>query len=137
MDILEKIKKVEALIERAGTEGERQSAILAKERLSKINQSEEREYNISTQDMWHKKLFTAICHKHNLKPYRYYRQKYTTVMVRISRSFLDEVVWPEYLRFAKILEELVDEITADVISKIFKDESEIVVAGEIEENKNG
>ncbi len=44
MDILEKIKKVEALIERAGSDGERQSAILAKERLEKLKAKEEIEY---------------------------------------------------------------------------------------------
>lgn len=135
MEISEKIKKIEALIKRAGTEGERQAAIFAKERLEKIKHFEEIEYSISTQDMWHKKLFIAICHKYNLKPYRYYRQKHTTAMVRVSKSFIDEVVWPEYLKFAKILEELVDEITAEVISKIHKDESETIINGEIESTK--
>jgi len=64
MDLLEKIRKVEALIERAGTEGEKQSAIQAKERLLKSKRDEELEYTIHIQDMWHKKLFLAICHKH-------------------------------------------------------------------------
>lgn len=137
MNIFEKIMKVEALIERAGTEGEKQSAIFAKERLEKLKAREEIEYSISTQDMWHKKLFMAICHKHNLMPYRYYRQKHTTVMVRISRQFIDEVVWPEYLKYAKILEELVDDVAAEVISKIHKEEVEIVISGEIDGNKNG
>ena len=136
MDILEKIRKVEALIERAGSEGERQSAIFAKERLEKSQARAEKEYSISTQDLWHKKLFVAICHKYNLKPDRYYRQKHTTVMVRISKRFLDKTVWPEYLKYAKILEELVDEITTEVILKIHKDEAEIVISGEITENQH-
>jgi len=132
MNIVERMKKVEALIERAGTDGERQSAILAKERLLKHESEEEIEYTIHTHDMWHKKLFNALCHKHNLKPYRYYRQKYTTVMVRISKTYLDETLWPEYLQFSKLLQELVDEITIEVISKIHKNEEEIVIQGEIE-----
>jgi len=132
MDIFEKIKKIEALIERGATEGERQAAVFAKERLEKVATVEELEYTISTRGMWHKKLFMAICHKHNLKPYRYHRQKYTTVMVRVSKQYLDEIVWPEYLKFAEILESLVDEVTTDVISKIHQDESEVVINGEIE-----
>ena len=132
MDILEKIRKIGALIERAGTEGERQSAILAKERLLKQRVETAIEYTITTQDMWHKQLFTAICHKHGLKPFRYYRQKYTTVMVNASKPFVDEILWPEYLKYAKVLEELVDEITIQVISKIHKTEDEIVISGEIE-----
>lgn len=133
MNLQEKIKKVEALIERAGSEGERESAILAKKRLEQYKVKEEIEYSISTPDMWHKKLFMAICHKHNLKPYRYYRQKYTTAMVKVSKQFVDEVVWPEYLKYAKILEELVDDVTAELISKIHKEEEEIIITGEIEE----
>ena len=136
MDLLEKIKKVEALIERAGSEGERQSAIKAKERLEKSKTKVEIEYTIRTQDMWHKRLFMAICHKHNLKPYRYFRQKYTTIMVKISKEFLDEVIWPEYLKYVKILEELVEEVATNVISKIHKDEEEIVIMGEIEGGNN-
>ena len=104
MDILDKIRKVEALIERAGTEGERQSAIQAKERLLKSKEEEEIEYTITMEDAWQKKLFVAICRKYNLKTYRYHRQKYTTTMVRVSKSFIDKVVWPEYLKFADILE---------------------------------
>ena len=132
MDISEKMKKVEALIARAGTEGERQSAIFAKERLQKSVAEIVVEYTIRMNDVWHKRLFTAICHKYALNPYRYYRQKYTTVMVKISKEFLDVVVWPEYLKYAKILEELVDEIASEVIKKIHKEENEIVISGEIE-----
>lgn len=134
--ILEKIQKVEALIERAGTEGERQAAIQAKERLEKLTSVAEIEYTIRTNDLWHKKLFAAICHKYKLNTYRYHRQKYTTVMVRISKELLDEIVWPEYLKYSDILEELVDEITAEVISKIHKDETEIVIQGDIEYHTN-
>ena|SRR3990172_6257816 len=131
MDILELINKVEALIEHAGTDGERQSAILAKERLLKHKSKEETEYTIHTPDGWHKKLFNALCHKHNLEPYRYHRQKYTTVMVRVSKNYLDETLWPEYLKLSDILQKLVDDITLEVISKIHKNEEEIVIQGKI------
>ena len=136
MDILEKIQKVEALIERAATEGERQSAIRAKERLLKTKEDEEIEYTITMGDMWQKKLFVALCRKYNLKTYRYHRQKYTTTMVRVSKPFIDNVVWPEYLKFSELLEKLVDEVTAGIISKIHKDEEEIVISGEIEQGRD-
>src|SRR3989344_7559332 len=135
MNIVERMNKIEALIERAGTGGERQSAILAKERLLKHKSEEEIEYTIHTNDMWHKKLFNAVCHNHNREPYRYYRQKYTTVMVRINKTYLDETLWPEYLKFSELLQELVDDITLEVISKIHKNEDELVIQGEIEVKK--
>ena len=132
MDLLEKIRKIEALIERGATEGERQAAVLARQRIEERKQTEEIEYTISTSDRWHKKLFNAVCYKYNLKPYRYHRQKYTTVMVKVSRQFMNEVIWPEYSRFSDVLEELVNEVTTGVITKIHTDESEVVIAGEIE-----
>ena len=136
MDILEKIQKVEALIERAATDGERQSAIQAKERLLKTKEDTEIEYTITMGDMWQKKLFVALCRKYNLKTYRYHRQKYTTTMVRVSKPFIDNVVWPEYLKFSEILEKLVDDVTAGIISKIHKDEEEIIISGEIGEGRD-
>lgn len=132
MDIFEKIRKIEALIERPGSEGELQAALLAKERLEGIGQTKAIEYTVSMRNMWHKKLFTAICRKHKLDVYRYHKQKYTTAMVKVSKQFMDEVLWPEYEKFSVVLEELVEEVTSDVISKIHNDGSEIVIEGELE-----
>lgn len=50
------IRKIEALIEKGATEGERQAANLAKERLEKIRQSEEIEYTIRLPGVWHERL---------------------------------------------------------------------------------
>ena len=52
-------------------------------------------------------------------------------MVMISKTYLDETLWPEYLKFSKILQELVDDITLEVISKIHKNKDEIIIQGEI------
>ena len=93
------------------------------------------EYTIRTPDMWHKKLFLALCRKHSLKPYRYSMQKYTTVMVRVSKDFLDNVVWVEYIEHSKILESLVDEVTLNIISKIYQDKEETIIQREIGFNK--
>lgn len=87
-DLLERIKKIESLILGAKTEGEKQAAISAKERILKKYPELEihknpKEYALYTQDNWHKKLLLAICRKYGVKPYRYYRQKYTTVMVQL------------------------------------------------------
>jgi len=129
--ILEKIQKIEALIEGAKSEGERLAAIGAKERLTRKKEDEEIEYRIHTPDLWRKKLFMALCRKHGLKPYRYYRQKYTTVMVRVSKSFLDEVLWKEYEKLSEKLKVLIDDVTGQIISKIHHDEDEVVIAGEL------
>lgn len=41
-----------------------------------------------------RRLFLALLHRYDIKPYRYYRQRYTTVMAKISRGFVDETLWP-------------------------------------------
>ncbi|MEA3514414.1 MAG: hypothetical protein U9R34_02985 [Nanoarchaeota archaeon] len=134
--ILKKIKKIERLIEGANSDGEKNAAINAKKRLEGKRYKKEAEdlieYRISTEDLWHKKLFVALCRKHNYKPYRYYRQKYTTVMIRISKHYLDNVLWKEYLEYSKQLTSLVEDITNEIISKIHKHEEETVIMGEIE-----
>ena len=135
-DLLERIKKIESLILGAKTEGEKQAAISAKERILKKYPELEihknpKEYALYTQDNWHKKLLLAICRKYGVKPYRYYRQKYTTVMVRINEDFLNKVLWKEYLEYSELLGKLVEEITDDLISKIHKHEEEDIIQGNL------
>lgn len=136
-DLLERIKKIEALIFGAQTDGEKQAAISAKERILKKYPELEihknpKEYALYTQDNWHKKLLLALCHKYGVKPYRYYRQKYTTVMVRINEDFLNKVLWQEYQEYSAHLEKLVEEITDELISKIHKYEEEDLIQGNLE-----
>ena len=37
-------------------------------------------------------------HHNPLNPYRRSRRGHTTVMVRLQRKFLNEILWPEYLQ---------------------------------------
>ena len=136
-DLLERIKKIEALINGATTAGEQTAAISAKDRLLKKNPTLEidkdvYEYKLFASDSWHKKLLLAICRKYGVLPYRYKRQKYTTVMVNINGTFLNDVLWPEYLEYSNHLEKLVEEVTDGLINKIHKHEEESVVSGRLE-----
>ena len=133
MDIADKIRKIEALIAGAKSDGERQAAEFAKQRLQEKIVAQPLEYTVRMQSSWKKKLFVAICNKHGLRTYRYVRQKYTTVMVRVSKPFMDSVLWPEYNKYATILDKLTEEILMDLISKIHlvKEEDETVIAGEL------
>lgn len=133
----DKLAKIEALIQRATSEGEREAAKLAKERvLNTMFQDvihQPTEYRVSLASPWEKRLFVAICNKHGYKTYRYQRQKYTTARLKISKNMMETVLWPEYQHFAKLLREVVEEITLDLINKIHKvDEEEILIAGEID-----
>jgi hypothetical protein len=137
MSILDKLAKIEALIQRASSDGEREAALCAKERvLASLHERQAQaptEYKVSFDSPWKKRLFVALCRKHGLSTFRYYRQKYTTTNLRIRKNLMDEMLWPEFTRYATILEELVEDILQDLINKIHggKDE-ETVIVGEIE-----
>ncbi len=132
MDIADKIRKIEALIAGAKTEGERQAAEFAKQRLQEKMTAQPLEYTVRLHSRWEKKLFVAICSKHGLRTYRYIRQKYTTAMVRVAKPFMDLVLWPEYNKYASILHRLIEEISTDLISKIhLVEEDETIIVGEL------
>ncbi|MDE3055729.1 MAG: hypothetical protein KGI80_03440 [Verrucomicrobiota bacterium] len=133
MDLADKIRKIEALIAGAKSDGERQAAEFARRRLQDKIEAKPIEYTITSTSHWRKKLFIAICNKHGLRTYRYKRQKYTTTMVLVSRPFMDQVLWPEFDRCAKTFDQLASEIMNDLISKIHlvKDEDETIIAGEL------
>lgn len=136
-DILDKIKKIEALIMGATSPGEKKAAMSAKDRILKKYpniqiHANAQEYSLYTPDSWHKKLLIAICRKYGVRPYRYKRQKYTTVMVNINPEFLNEVLWKEFLEYSKHLEELVTEVTDNLIKKIHDNtEGEDIVHGKL------
>lgn len=131
-DLLEKIKKIERLISGAMTDGERIAAIAAKERVLKKFEDvtpliHTKEYALHTPGAWNKKLLLALCHKHGVRPYRYKRQKHTTVMVNMNEKYLNEVLWPEYLEYSGILSKFLEEVTDDLIAKIHKHVDEDLV----------
>lgn len=85
------------------------------------------EYRLYTPDTWHKKLLLAICRKYGLQPYRYHRQKYTTVMVKVEEDFLNNIIWKEYEKYSIHLEKLIDDITGDLINKIHTHSDEDII----------
>lgn len=135
--LAKKIRKIEALIAGAKSEGERQAAELAKLRLKSKIPEQPIEYAVSLGSAWEKRLFVALCCKHNLQTYRYPRQKYTTARVRVTKSFIDQILWPEYKRYGALFEELANGIIQDLISKIHQvsENDEVVIAGELPNTK--
>jgi hypothetical protein len=120
-DLLDKLSKIERLYAGAATPGEKEAAADAMERIkrrlgetAKIERPIE--YKFTLTDGWSKKLFTALLRRSALRPYRYARQRRTTVMVRVPRSFVDETLWPEFLELSKVLQTYLDEVTERVIS---------------------
>ena len=135
--LIERLLRIEALHAGATTRGERIAAAKAMqrilERLREIqDQDQPIEYRFSMPDPWARKLFLALLRRYGLKPYRYYRQRYSTVMVRVPERFVDETLWPEFQELQETLYEYLGEVTDRVISKaIHADSSEAMERQEI------
>lgn len=129
----ETLERIEALFLGATTPGERAAAASARERVRArleecLESSPPAEFQFSMGDMWSRRLFVALLRRYGLQPYRYYRQRYTTVMVRISKKFLDETLWPEFLELDKVLRAYLEDVTNRLIKEaIHEDESELEV----------
>lgn len=99
-DLRARLAKLEALFRRAGTDGERAAAEAAiarvQHRLGKGAHTAAIEMKFSFPDAWAVRLFIAVCRKHGVKPYRYPRQRRTTVMVRALRDRFDAEIWREF-----------------------------------------
>src|SRR5712664_4609750 len=97
----ERLKKVEALYFGAATAGERDAAEAAAERLkAKLEEACRRdpavEMKFSLPDQWSVRLFIALCRRYGIRPFRYPRQRATTIMVRAPRRFFDTVIWRQF-----------------------------------------
>jgi hypothetical protein len=122
-DIRAKLDKLEALFARGATEGERAAAGAALDRLtSKLNDApkeDEVELKYSLPDSWAVRIFVALCRKHGVKPYRYPRQRRTTVMVRVQPDAFEQAVMAEFKtlhgELVAYFQETVDHLIADAM----------------------
>ncbi len=128
--LIEKLKLIEALHSGATTPGERTAAKNARQRIrDKIEHYKEAappvEYKFTLKNTWSRRLFVALLRRYGIKPYRYYRQRYTTVMAKVSKTFVDKTLWPEFLELDKELTTHINETTERIINEaIFGDSSE-------------
>jgi hypothetical protein len=126
----EKLRKISALFEGAATLGERAAAAAAinrvKQALGAMRKTEAPlEVRFTLPDRWQRRLFTALCRRYGLEPYRYTRQRHTTVMVRVPRSFVDKTLWPEYLEIKDALDGWLNEATERIIrEEVYGDAAE-------------
>ena len=131
--LVAKLQRIEALYARAGSEGERVAAERARERiqarLAELAATEPPvEYRFSLADQWSRHLFMALLRRYGIQPYRYRGQRRTTVMARLSNSFVNDTLWPEFQELQATLVAYFDTLTDRVIEQALD-----VKAGEAEE----
>ncbi|MCZ6672199.1 MAG: hypothetical protein O7C75_04590 [Verrucomicrobia bacterium] len=86
------------------------------------------EMRFSVGDRYSKKLFIALARKKGFKPYRYPRQKHTTVILKGKKSYFDLVLWPEFIELSGELEFFLEQLTNEIVRNVLTDDfSEITV----------
>ena len=135
-ELRDKLRKIEALFAGAATAGERAAAGAAaeriRERLKQVGGTERAiEMTFNLRNPWSHRLFVALCRRYGLSAYRYRRMRYTSVCVRAPESFLNAVLWPEFLQLDAALTEHLSGITDRIIrEEVYKDVGD---AEEVEE----
>lgn len=119
-DLLDKLRKIEALFAGATTAGEKAAAGAAADRIrARLQQAERREIGVevkfSLPDPWSRQLFCALCRRYGLKPFRYRRMHRQSVVIRAPTSFIDDVLWPEFQQLNDALATYLSEVTETVI----------------------
>ncbi len=135
-DLIEKLKRIQALRDGATTDGERVAASNAFERMQARLEHEQShravEYKFTMPNHFQRRLFLALARKHGLSPYRYKRQRRTTVMIRVSKQYVDSTLWPEYLSLSDTLHDFLDSVTERVIAEaVHGDQSDAAVSKEL------
>ncbi len=126
-DLLEKLRKIEALHAGTTVAGEREAAERGAERirarLAELRgREQETEFRYSLPDPWKRRLFLALCRRYGLTPYREHGQRYTSVMVRAPKTFQVKTLWPEYQALSKELDKHLAELTTRVIREAINDD---------------
>jgi len=122
-ELIDRIRKIEALYQGAQTEGEQAAALAALGRiearldLERMRNEPEEELRFSIPDPWKRQVFCALLRKHGIRPYRYPRQKRQSVVARIRPSFLDDILWPEFQDISRLLVQHLSRVAQRVITE--------------------
>ena len=116
----DKLRKIEALFAGAATDGERVAAGAAAERIrarlgTAAGKEKAIEVKFSIPDMWSRQLFVSLCRRYGLHPFRYRRMHRQTIIIRAPKSFVEQVLWPEFEELSAALTAYLSEITEKVI----------------------
>jgi hypothetical protein len=142
-DLVERLRKVQALYNAPATEGEKAAAAAAAERLqARLKEAtgavdgarresaaeRETEFQMRIDDAWSRKLFIGIARHHGVRPCRYPGQRRTTLVVRTTKRRLEERIMPHYSDAVSVLRDHFDVIADRVIREalhVSTDEAEV------------
>jgi hypothetical protein len=126
--LIQRLRLVENLFAGAATAGEREAAANASERIRRrlaelqlSGPAVEQKFRLT--DVWSRRLLLALMRRYGIRPYRYAGQRHTTVMARVSRGFVEETLWPEFIELDEVLRRYLEETTERVIREGLESDS--------------
>ncbi len=78
----------------------------------------------SLPDQWSVRLFIALCRRYEIRPFRYPRQRSTTIMVRAPKRFFDAVAWRQFSDVHTDLRTYYEQTTERLIKEAIHAEAE-------------
>ncbi|HYH97864.1 hypothetical protein [Hyalangium sp.] len=127
----EKLRAIEALFAGATTEGEREAADRARQRIAArlVERQGERQLEWQfSQDPWSYRLLVSLARRYGIEPYRYRRQRRSTLIIKTSERFMRETFLPEYNEMLRTLHEHLTAVTERVLAEVLNaDRSEPTV----------
>lgn len=120
--LITKLQLIEALFAGAATAGERDAAAHARDRIrARLHEQQQTdppvEFSFKLHDQWSCKLLIALMRRYQIRPYRYPRQRFTTIMARVPKRFVNETLWPEFRQLDQTLSTFLREVTDRVIAQ--------------------
>jgi len=121
-EILEKLRKIEALYAGAATEGEREAAGAARDRIQsrlRIAEGTEpaEEWRFAIENAWSRRLLISLARRYGLSPYRRRGQRRTSVMISAPPTFIQETLIPEFNECNAVLVQHLDELASKIIAE--------------------
>ncbi len=136
--LIEKLRAIEALFAGTDSDGERTAAANARDgildRLIEVAKDDPPvEFRFTMADIWQRRVFLALLRRYDIRPYRFKGQRRTTVMAKVSTSFVDETLWPEFEALSSSLQTYLDEVTSRVVAEVIH--ADVSEASVVEEPK--
>ena len=121
--LIEKLRLIEALHAGATTAGERVAAAEAKRRIlarlaELVTADPPVEHKFTIADPWSRQVFNALARRYGLKPYRRHGQHRQTIMLKVSKRFVDETLWPNFNAINSELHAHLHDVTTRVIREV-------------------
>jgi hypothetical protein len=76
------------------------------------------EFQCTVKGTWESFLLHSILKRYGIQPYRYRKQRQTTILVRVSKRFMDETLWPIYAAASESLVARFNEIARAILPEI-------------------